>query len=162
MTIYFVQAGEGGPIKIGQSEKPEKRIRELAIGVPHQLLPLGILDGGSGDEADLHVQFAAAHVMGEWFSPVPEILDFIKEKAKPFPRHLKGKRSNVRRRDVRSLYVPIDSRIYDDFAAVIETESGSVQDAVQEAISDYCNRKRTTAEIIQSCFNIRDDHVITT
>jgi hypothetical protein len=77
--IYFVQADIVGHIKIGfhGGTDVNDRIRELQTGCPSKLIVLGTLPGGLETEADLHRQFAFAHLHGEWFKPVPELLAFI-------------------------------------------------------------------------------------
>jgi hypothetical protein len=77
--IYFAQADISGQIKIGYhgGTDANDRLRELQTGCPTKLFLLGTLPGGPETEADLHKRFAFAHVHGEWFNPVPELLAYI-------------------------------------------------------------------------------------
>jgi len=86
---YFILGSEG--IKIGQSFSPRSRMRDLQPGsatpfklllaVPYSLIP----------EPEAHKKFKHLRMMGEWFRPEQELLDFI-EGLKPNrgPRIRKG------------------------------------------------------------------------
>lgn len=80
--IYFIQAVDGGPIKIGWSNKPKKRkaVLQRKLGKPLQILC--VIEGGRWDEYKLHKQFANFRLYGEWFNPDDSLLDFI-ARAKP-------------------------------------------------------------------------------
>jgi hypothetical protein len=75
--VYFIQAGDGGAIKIGISDNPHKRLGKIQTDCPHRLTILAIIDGGAALEAELHARFKASRGIGEWFSPTPDLLDFI-------------------------------------------------------------------------------------
>lgn len=77
--IYFAKADILGHIKIGFTDDTdaEGRIRELQVGCPTRLSLMGTIPGGRETESDLHRRFAFAHLHGEWFRPVPELLAFI-------------------------------------------------------------------------------------
>lgn len=83
-VIYFAQAESVGHIKIGFTEGIDvnDRLQQLQPGCPVKMILLGTIPGGRETEADLHKRFAFAHVHGEWFRPVPELLAFIGTEAK--------------------------------------------------------------------------------
>lgn len=77
--IYFIQ-DESGPVKIGWTsdrKRPTERLIGLQAGNPRTLSLLGVVSGTLEDEAQLHAQFEHAHIRGEWFNPVPELLAYI-------------------------------------------------------------------------------------
>ena len=74
MAIYFIQAGDGGPIKIGFSADPEKRLVKVQSDNAAECQLLGILPGGEAEELALHAILAAARIRGEWFAATPEVL----------------------------------------------------------------------------------------
>jgi hypothetical protein len=74
-VIYFIQAGDDGPIKIGSSENIPRRIAGLQVGNPAELHVLGVFP----EEYELHTHFADIHIRGEWLKPEPQLLDFIKQ-----------------------------------------------------------------------------------
>jgi len=77
-TIYFIQAGETGPIKIGVTcGNPLARMANLQTGCPEQLRLVGCAPGTAQDERDLHERFAKFRVRGEWFTAGPELVEFI-------------------------------------------------------------------------------------
>jgi len=75
---YFVQAENGGPIKIGiTSTNPSQRLAGLQTGSPLLLQFVGLINGDC--EKKLHDQFRSARLHGEWFEPVPELIEFIQK-----------------------------------------------------------------------------------
>jgi hypothetical protein len=77
--VYFIQQGDNGPIKIGYSADPQRRLQSLSTASPYPLRLLGVLDGDMTLEQTLHHRFADHQLEGEWFAPVPELLAFIAE-----------------------------------------------------------------------------------
>jgi hypothetical protein len=77
---YFVQVGDDGPIKIGWTRNLSVRLRSFATMLPLPLRLLGVIPGDVEDWC--HTRFAAFRVGGEWFAPMPALLEFIRERAK--------------------------------------------------------------------------------
>lgn len=75
--IYFIQQGEDGPIKIGYSTNPRKRLDKLSTASPYPLRMLKIVPGGPALERQLHNRFSHSQLEGEWFKPTEELLEFI-------------------------------------------------------------------------------------
>ena len=74
--VYFVQSGDGGPIKIGLS-CPQgwlTRLSHMQTGNPAELRLLRTVRGDKSVEAKLHKQFKDSRIRGEWFEPTPELL----------------------------------------------------------------------------------------
>jgi hypothetical protein len=61
--VYFIQAGENGPVKIGYTYEPEKR-----------LIAMRVVPGNRYGERRLHQHFAHLRIRGEWFSFSEEML----------------------------------------------------------------------------------------
>ncbi len=82
-SIYFIQVGLDGPIKIGKTKgNPLVRMAGLQTGIPFVLRIVAIISPArQALEGELHAKFASLRIMGEWFHPAPDLLDFIKEKA---------------------------------------------------------------------------------
>jgi hypothetical protein len=74
--IYFA-ARSDGLIKIGTSSDPARRVQALSTGAGESLALVAVVDGGRARERALHERFADTRVHGEWFSPSPELLEFI-------------------------------------------------------------------------------------
>ena len=74
--VYFIR-GANGKIKIGIAQDIVKRMRELQIGSASKLELMAISRGGIKYEKELHEQFSRAHIHGEWFEPIPELLELI-------------------------------------------------------------------------------------
>src|ERR1051325_9826576 len=83
--IYFIQSGEGGPIKIGISDDPDLRLRRLQTASCEQLKLLGVVPGDEAMERAYHARLAAHRIRGEWFTATDEVLSCIPEKPSPVP-----------------------------------------------------------------------------
>lgn len=75
--IYFLQAGPGGPIKIGISADPAARLVELQTGCPWPLFCLFKAEGSVQNERDLHAVFDEDRIHREWFHPSRPLLGLI-------------------------------------------------------------------------------------
>ena len=82
-VVYFAQSSIGGPIKIGRSADPARRLRELNCGNSNQLRVIGMMVGDSDQEYHVHRMFADARLRGEWFSPHRDLIDFINRRTWP-------------------------------------------------------------------------------
>ncbi len=78
-VAYFVQQGEGGPIKIGYTHCIKDRMRSLKVEHGHDCVLLATRVGGRDRESVYHFQFAADYIEGEWFHPSEAILAEIAE-----------------------------------------------------------------------------------
>lgn len=84
MAVYFIQA-ENGLIKIGYTRELsiEGRLKVLSATSPIPLEFLGSIPDSHGDERirpdkSYHRRFAHLHHHGEWFTPGPDLMAFIK------------------------------------------------------------------------------------
>jgi DNA-binding Xre family transcriptional regulator len=85
LAVYFVQAGHGGPIKIGLAKDVGCRVANMQTGNPKKLRVIGTIPAASEHiEAELHRRFQAGCVGGEWFAPSAELLNFIAEESSPW------------------------------------------------------------------------------
>lgn len=82
-VVYFVRESLRGAIKIGVSKHVKKRAKELGYGMPYTVTVLAVTEGGRGVEALLHMRFSHARIKGEWFHPVPELLEYIEKHCEP-------------------------------------------------------------------------------
>jgi len=75
--VYFVKSG--GYVKIGVSNDIPRRMKDLQTGSAETLELLHTESGSFDREAELHQQFDAYRVNGEWFQLSNEIIDYIKD-----------------------------------------------------------------------------------
>lgn len=75
--IYFVQAEDGGPIKIGLCTDIKSRLASMQTGNHKRLWVLAYIPGGMVDEKRLHERFSRYRVRGEWFEPSADLLAYI-------------------------------------------------------------------------------------
>ena len=75
--VYFIQAENGGPIKIGRAQSIHYRIRELQTGNPYKLVCRAFVEGGTLLERQLHWKFKEQRLQGEWFDPSDELEQII-------------------------------------------------------------------------------------
>lgn len=77
---YFVQAEQGGPIKIGYTaQPPEQRLANLQTGSPAVLRFVGLMRGNR--ERELHAKFDGDRLHLEWFKPSVALTTFIRAEA---------------------------------------------------------------------------------
>ena len=73
----MIQAGEGGPIKIGKANDLPKRLAGLQTANPSELRVIGWHPGKTYRfEGRLHTELAAHRIRGEWFHPHPDVLQY--------------------------------------------------------------------------------------
>jgi len=75
--VYFAQDTLSNEIKIGTSKKVKPRLREVERQANRSVVLLATLSGDREVEGILHQRFARARIRGEWFRPVPELLEYI-------------------------------------------------------------------------------------
>lgn len=75
--IYFIQAGEDGPIKIGKTNNSvEHRLAQLQTGNSEELHLVWIDLEQDVTEEEIHTELKEHNIRGEWFHPKP-VLDYI-------------------------------------------------------------------------------------
>lgn len=78
--IYFIQAGDAGPIKVGfTSGDVQRRVTQLQTGNPSALAILGAIKGTAERERQLHGRLSPWRAKGEWFKPHPDVLQVIED-----------------------------------------------------------------------------------
>lgn len=83
--IYFAQAIDGGPIKIGCTGDVSRRCKQLENHYGKPLAILGTMDGSRAEEAEIHARFAHLRLTGrstngrriEQFKPAADLMAFI-------------------------------------------------------------------------------------
>jgi hypothetical protein len=75
--IYFVQAGPGGPVKIGRAHDVTRRLQTLQTASAVRLILLGSIPGGARVESRLHQEWRRLRLQGEWFRPDAALLEYI-------------------------------------------------------------------------------------
>jgi DNA-binding XRE family transcriptional regulator len=129
--VYFIQGVDGGPIKIGSGNEPEKRLRQFQPGSPVRLRLLGVIwDAGAWTERELHREFAKDRSHGEWFHSSPRLLAYINEHAGNVVRPLErpkggvvdGRKLAVLRREARLSQAHLAHRAGLDIATISDLE----------------------------------------
>jgi hypothetical protein len=84
MPVYFIQAVEGGLIKIGVSTNVKHRAKTFGMAARKPMRVLAVMKGDRLTEWGLHKRFAHLLAEGkEWFSPGQDLLDFIAAEGTP-------------------------------------------------------------------------------
>ncbi|MGA5873932.1 GIY-YIG nuclease family protein [Streptomyces cinereoruber] len=80
--MYLIGSTESPLVKIGWTDNPERRLRNLQTGSPVPLTVLALFEGGAIVERELHHRFADKRRHGEWFDlgpdPVKVVSPFVK------------------------------------------------------------------------------------
>jgi hypothetical protein len=74
MPVYFIRAGDTGPVKIGWTGNVEVRRKNLQGNHVEPLHLLRVIEGSRQRERWLHRHFAALRLTGEWFRFDAEML----------------------------------------------------------------------------------------
>lgn len=77
MTIYFLQATNGGPIKVGQSDFPKLRRSGLSGIFPYGVDLIAEMEGGRVGEMFLHLCLSPLCIQNEWFRATPDVWRLI-------------------------------------------------------------------------------------
>lgn len=75
--IYFVQCGDNGPVKIGQSKNLKHRMKHLQWANPQKLHLIKELKGDS--DYEIHNILHVHRIRGEWFEAHEDVLGFTQE-----------------------------------------------------------------------------------
>lgn len=75
--IYYIQRGEDGPIKVGFSDNPDRRLKELQTGSGEPLRILAVIPGDRALEKEIHVRLQGCRGVGEWFKPGALELEYL-------------------------------------------------------------------------------------
>lgn len=72
--VYFLQQGEGGPVKVGVTDNVVRRVKELEAQRGARLTLLATMPGTRDLEQAIHRALAAHRIEGEWFRPVADVV----------------------------------------------------------------------------------------
>jgi hypothetical protein len=75
-SVYFIRAGEDGPVKIGKAWDVIRRLNGLQAACWVELRLLATSQELT--ERAMHERFAHLRIRGEWFRAESELLEFIK------------------------------------------------------------------------------------
>lgn len=92
MSVYFVEAGDTGIIKIGKADNLDQRLKQMQPYCPHPLKVLAVAPGGLGAEGRIHERFGKHRLHGEWFRLTDQLRILIAHVAKAgeLPRYFQG------------------------------------------------------------------------
>jgi hypothetical protein len=76
-VVYFIQAGNDGPIKIGVTRSLDIRLPMLQTGSPYLLVVLATINGGHELESAYHRALCHHRMRSEWFYPTSEVLRHV-------------------------------------------------------------------------------------
>jgi hypothetical protein len=76
--VYIMQSGDDGPIKVGVSRDPERRLRQVRVLGPAPLRLLAKIPGGEREETALHHLHREHRLHGEWFAPQSALAEFAR------------------------------------------------------------------------------------
>lgn len=75
--IYFIQAENGGLVKIGYTENLDKRFRIIQAHSPERMRIIGKIKGSRSTEEEIHSKFARDRRHGEWFELSERLMKLI-------------------------------------------------------------------------------------
>jgi hypothetical protein len=92
VAVYFIRAGEEGPVKIGTAENVNARLHALQNAHYAELTVIRLLEGDHHLELQIHERFKARRIRREWFDFDQAMLteDFSVQKAGLIDRLIKS------------------------------------------------------------------------
>ena len=80
--VYFVRVAGQSVFKVGISDNPERRLADMQIGCPYELLlyATALVTDAETVEKQLHRVLSSVQVRGEWFAISPGEVNTILEK----------------------------------------------------------------------------------
>jgi hypothetical protein len=75
--VYFIEAVGLSRVKIGYSEDPESRLKQLLTGSPVTLKIFAKMPGNQPMEKEIHARFLHLKVENEWFHFTDEIKTYV-------------------------------------------------------------------------------------
>lgn len=78
-TVYAIQIKDQNLFKIGYAADPEKRLKELQVGNPFDLILYAKIETLFAVDVErfIHAMLAGCEVRGEWFRVEPEVIDEV-------------------------------------------------------------------------------------
>lgn len=73
--IYIIRCGDA--VKIGFSDNPFNRIKELQVGNPERLKIIAMFPGSMRLERNIHARLKQYRINGEWFRWTPEVISIL-------------------------------------------------------------------------------------
>ncbi len=132
MTVYFIQSGDCGPVKIGFTESCiNKRLSQLQVSALDKLHLIAAIDGDVLREKELHEKFKPHRIRGEWFHYHNDIALFVE----PY-RVAKGL-AVVRERGQKGPMTPDEFRTIRKDAALTQADLAERLGAAQSSISKF-------------------------
>ena len=77
--IYFIQAGDNGPIKIGASSSPREHVKILQQGNHQELNLIAQIPGDRSLEQKVRADLEEFERGRKWFDATDEVLDYIEK-----------------------------------------------------------------------------------
>lgn len=82
-VVYFIAAGDHGPIKIGFASNLRRRLHGLQTGNHEYLKVLGWISPGTKEiEKQLHHDLRRHRIHGDWFQPTDEVWNLVASHAR--------------------------------------------------------------------------------
>lgn len=112
MAVYFIQAGENGPVKIGVAKHVQRRMAFLQTGNHERLSLIREVPGDRYEESLYHQHFGNLRLHHEWFTYCPTMLTFAVTVSA-----VKGKRFGVDRNQ--RYFSPLEVQLLADIEAFL-------------------------------------------
>lgn len=134
--VYFIQADEDGPIKIGfTSDDPKRRLNQLQTGNASTLKLLGAIKGTIARERQFHAELAEWRLQGEWFQSHPAVLAAV-QAALAAPAPEEGGCNN------RCLHCSFCLRCQHEVAIIVAGRAGNICGECVDAAAEVVAERR--------------------
>lgn len=140
--VYFIGNIEQKIVKIGVATNLKRRLSNLQIGNPYELIVLLKLEGGYTLEKEFHILFKQYRLCGEWFVLSDEILSYISTYSiDPEEYHIKKHihKEGLHHKPIEELYKLGKSNI--EIAKELDLDIGKVRHSITN--NKLCAKYRT-------------------
>lgn len=139
--VYFIQADENGPIKIGfTADDPKRRLSQLQTGNASALKLLGAIKGTAVQERQFHTALSEWRLQGEWFEPHPTVLATVQNALS----------AEEQQHAVPCLHCSFCLRCQDDVSVLVAGPAGNICDECVEISAETVAEHRALKEASKS------------
>lgn len=133
MPVYFIGRGRKGPIKIGFSKNPQKRMKSLQTANAEPLHLMAVVKGRRKLEKLIQRDLSSYAMGGEWFQRAPRVEEFVERADEEVARVLAEEAERQAQRRDELAAVEMQAAMLDSFSEDEALRAAEEAEATAEA-----------------------------